>query len=207
MKTMPLSTAIFRPTVERASMVVDIRITSHPSRGIQDLKDETYARAGGSARDEFDARSLFVIARVSGTDVGLVRLTPGPKCPMAVWSNGQFPVKSSETTVAMNRGLTSEKYRGMGLYPILMLESMLGAAQRGFETAVAAVEPGFPPLPFLRSLGWFVAGEPLLCEDVPRRTVVVPIVCDLRGKSTEWIKMYEERIQRARSSGLEVVRG
>src|SRR5262245_46602632 len=125
-----------------------------------------------SSRDRFDDRSRHVVARIADRPVGMVRLTVGGPSIMAAWSDGAAPLPSAPQVVELTRAVVASDVRRLGIYRLLMLESMLRLARLGGTVATAGIEPAFPGRRFLATLGFAELGCPVVLRDEPRTDTV-----------------------------------
>jgi hypothetical protein len=112
--------------------------------------------------DEFDTRSVHVLATIQDELVGMIRLTPEPPSILQKWSNGKAPIPNGEGVIDLTRGVVSKKWRNFDIFKLLICEAMIKAKDLGGEIAVASIAPHFPHRAFLTDIGFQNAGEPLI---------------------------------------------
>ena len=127
----------------------------------------------GETRDEFDAVSHHLSVWVEGALVGLIRTTAASPSVLKAWSNGRSPLPQGPTVAEITRGVVAASARGLGLYSLGMLETVLRLRGLGMTWATAAVEPDFVGRRFLAGLGFVDVGVPIPFDDRPRRGTVV----------------------------------
>jgi hypothetical protein len=127
----------------------------------------------GETGDEFDAASYHLSVSIDGALVGLVRTTPVPPSVLQAWSGGRAPLPHGPGVAEVTRGVVAASARGLGLYSLAMLETVLRLGALGMTCATAAVEPDFVGRPFLSGLGFAAVGDPIPFDDRPRRGTVV----------------------------------
>jgi GNAT superfamily N-acetyltransferase len=93
----------------------------------------------GTSADEFDAHSVHVMADLDGVFAGMVRMTPEPPSVLQSWFHGKAPLPTGVGVVDANRSVVSEKFRGLGIYKVLMLEALTWAQAEDFTHVVAAI--------------------------------------------------------------------
>jgi hypothetical protein len=142
----------------------------------------------GETRDEFDARSYHLSVTIEGTLVGLVRTTSGPPSVLQAWSDGRAPLPHGPTVAEVTRGVVAASARGVGIYSLAMLETMLRLRAMGMTAATAAVDPDFVGRRFLTGLGFVAVGSPIPFDDRPRRgTIVQCLMLSLDGgREASW---------------------
>jgi len=156
----------------------------------------------GSSRDRFDVVSRHVVARRDGEPVGMVRITPGGRSVLATWAGRPLPLASAPQLVELTRGVVARDLRRLGIYRLLMLETMLRIARLGGTVALAAIEPDFPGRPFLASIGFAHIGSPLVLRDAPRsgvfaQPIVVAVSDHLRA---EWRRAWQRQVDSLRAN-------
>jgi hypothetical protein len=149
-----------------------------------------------SARDEFDADSLHLVVRLLEQPVGMVRLTQGPQSPLCVWSGGRAPLPSDPSVAELTRGVVAPAMRRLGIYRLMMLETVLRLGIRGVLVATGAIEPDFPARFFLAELGFLNVSTPILFDDHPRRgTYAQCIRLDITPqKQVRWLICWEHLV-------------
>ena len=130
-----------------------------------------------AGQDEFDTVSWHMVGLLEGRIVGAVRLTEGERRVLHSWTSGAFPFRQAATDIDLTRGFVINASRGLGIYRALMLSAMLATLRDKRTYALAAVEPDFHHLPFLRLLRFKDVAAPMTFHDRPRTTVAIPLVC------------------------------
>jgi hypothetical protein len=155
-------------------------------------------------RDPFDAYSCHLTAWYQRQPVGMVRLTRGPRFALVAWSKGTF-IPPADADLEMTRGVVHQDYRRIGLYKLLMIQSLLCSSRMQLHRAIAAVEPDFPGKPFLHSLGFIDHGSPLRFDNF----FAQPIECRIDPVREQlWLKMFWEQSASMSTHGVQVsVRG
>jgi predicted GNAT family N-acyltransferase len=136
---------------------------------IEALRRSDFELAAGTTRvrDAFDDCSTYVLARVSDELVGTVRITQ-PAGALRDWlpDPGQLPMAHGPEVVEFTRGVVARRWRGLGIYQLLMCATVLRASETA-TVAIAAVEPFLHVRGFLRLLGFQECGRPLIFHDGP----------------------------------------
>jgi len=160
----------------------------------------------GETHDEFDAFSQHLTVSIDGTLVGVVRTTTAPPSVLKAWSNGQAPLPYGPAVAEITRGVIAASARGLGLYSLAMLETVLRLPALGVRAATAAIEPHFVGRRFLGELGFTPVGPPIPFDDRPRRgTIVQCLVLPIdAGRETSWIAMRQALIRRLGELGYRV---
>ena len=130
----------------------------------------------GSSADEFDAVSSHVVASVDGELAGMVRLTRRPLSVLAVWAIGESYLPDSREAAEATRGVVARKWRGMGLYKLLMSEATCLCHHWGVPQVVAAIELDFPLRGFLERIGFRCVGRPTPFRSAPREKVECQVI-------------------------------
>lgn len=136
---------------------------------IEALRRSDFELAAGTTRvrDEFDDSSTYVLARVGDELVGTVRMTQ-PAGALRGWLHDprQLPMAHGPNVVEFTRGVVARRWRGLGIYQLLMCATVLRAGERA-TVAIAAVEPFLHVRGFLHLLGFQETGRPLIFHDGP----------------------------------------
>jgi GNAT superfamily N-acetyltransferase len=122
---------------------------------------------GGVSEDEFDRDSVHVTAFVEGELAGMVRLTSRPLSVLSAWAVGQHQVPVGDDIVEATRGVVARKWRGIGLYKVLMAEATRYCHHRHVSRVVAAIEPDFPLRGYLEWIGFRPVGPPSWFHNPP----------------------------------------
>ena len=150
-----------------------------------------------AAKDHFDERSHHVVAIVNGAMVGMIRMTEAEPSVLQEWSEGMATLPHGPGVLELTRGVVHPGHRGLGLYRLMMLVSMLRGAESKFELVTAAVEPDFFGRKFLAELGFMDKSAPIPFHDLPRE--VTPAVCILAEITTQniarWIAMLSDHVR------------
>ena len=113
---------------------------------------------GGVSEDEFDRDSVHVTASVEGELAGMVRITSRPLSVLSAWAVGQHHLPVGDDIVEATRGVVARKWRGIGLYKVLMAEVTRYCHRRQVARIVAAIEPDFPHRRYLEGIGFRPVG-------------------------------------------------
>jgi len=123
----------------------------------------------GVGPDQFDAKSTFVIARLDGEPVGMLRLTRGSG-PLQDWCLDGTNLPVGEEVIQLTRGVVLPEFRRRGVLRTMISAALDHVGRSGARLAVAAVEPTAPHLLSLLEAGF----EPLpgvsLYAYAPQRT-------------------------------------
>jgi hypothetical protein len=95
----------------------------------------------------------------------------------------------------LTRSVVRQEMRGLGLYRLLMLESVLRLPGLNATIATGAIEPDFFGRRFLQTLGFADVGEPLLFYDAPRAATRAQCisVAVTANKLREWRASWNEQ--------------
>lgn len=142
----------------------------------------------GEASDEFDPISYHLSVSIDRILVGLVRTTRAAPSVLQAWSDGRSPLPHGPTVAEITRGVVAASARGLGVYSLAMLETVLRLRALGVTSAAAAVEPEFVGRRFLSGLGFVAVGAPIPFDDRPRRgTIVQCLVLTVEpGSEARW---------------------
>jgi hypothetical protein len=92
---------------------------------------------------------------------------------------GELPLANGPGVVEFTRGVVSQRWRGLGIYQLLMCAAVLHAGKTA-TTAIAAIEPFLHVRHFLLLLGFRECGRPLILYDGPGcRTLAQGMELDL----------------------------
>jgi hypothetical protein len=160
----------------------------------------------GEAGDEFDAHSYHLSVAIDGTLVGLIRTTPASPSVLQAWSEGRAPLPHGPSVAEITRGVVAAPARGLGVYSLGMLETVLRLRALGVICATAAVEPDFVGRRFLGGLGFRAVGAPMPFDDRPRRgTVVQCLVLPVEaGSEASWRDQRRTVLRRLGERGYRV---
>ena len=175
---------------------------------IEALRRSDFELAAGTTRvrDAFDDCSTYVLARVGDELVGAVRMTQPPGA-LRGWlpDPGQLAMAHGPEVVEFTRGVVARRWRGLGIYQLLMCASVLRACETA-TVGIAAVEPFLHVRGFLHLLGFSERGRPLIFHDGPGcRTLAQCMELDLamvRGTAEPHMTGLKSRLQ---SKRIEVV--
>ena len=149
---------------------------------IEALRRSDFELAAGTTRvrDAYDDCSSFVLARVGDELVGAVRMTQPPAAlPGWLPDPRELPLAHGPHVVEFTRGVVSHRWRGRGIYQLLMCAAVLHAGKTA-TVAIAAIEPFLHVRHFLLLLGFFDRGRPMILHDGPGcRTLVRGMELDL----------------------------
>jgi predicted GNAT family N-acyltransferase len=175
---------------------------------IEALRRSDFELAAGTTRvrDAFDDCSTYMLARVGDELVGTVRMTQ-PPVVLRGWlpDPEQLGMAHGPDVVEFTRGVVARRWRGLGIYQLLMCAAVLSAGETA-TAGVAAVEPFMHVRSFLRSLGFRERGRPLIFHDGPGcRTLAQCMELDLaaaRAAAAPHMATVKSRLQ---SKRIEVV--
>jgi hypothetical protein len=160
-----------------------------------------------TTRDAFDEVSQHLVASVGDEPVGMIRLTRGSPSVLRSWAPSPEAIPPYPGCLELTRGVVHDEYRQAGLYKLMMLESVLWASHTGARFAMGAVEPDFPALPFLESLGFGAVGARIWIRDEPRSaTLVQAMVCPVQENSHRWQPMLEHQTAKSALRGFDALR-
>jgi hypothetical protein len=158
------------------------------------------------AADEFEGRSVHVCYRVDSTLAAMTRLTAGPKAMFEMWTAGAAEIPTGPDVVDLNRVVVAVRFRGLGLFRLVMVDSLLRSVQRGFVSVVGATKPGREIVPAMLEMGFQAAGPEVMVTDpvngrFPIQTYVVWEVSQHEGR---WREMFSEQRKRLGEVGYRV---
>jgi hypothetical protein len=170
-----------RPSAGRAC-TLHLYIQDRFDPEIEALRRSDFELAAGTTRvrDPFDECSSYMLARVGDELVGAVRMTQPPAAlPGWLPDPSQLPLTNGPGVVEFTRGVVSQRWRGLGIYQLLICASVLHAGKTA-TTAIAAIEPFLHVRHFLLLLGFRDRGRPLILHDGPGcRTLAQGMELDL----------------------------
>jgi hypothetical protein len=163
----------------------------------------------GDSHDEFDPISWHLTLSIEGELVAAVRTTVGPPSALQSWSEGRAPVPHGAGVAEITRGVVASSVRGLGLYSLTMLETVLRVRALGATSATAAIEPHFVGRRFLTGLGFVPKGDPVVFDDRPRRGTLVQCLALVvePGAEGAWKASRETLVQRLTERGYHVDSG
>jgi hypothetical protein len=109
---------------------------------------------GDTSEDEFDRVSVHLTASVEGEVAGMVRITPRPPSLLSAWAVGAHHLPVGDDIAEATRGVVARKWRGMGLYKLLMAEVTRFSHHRRVPRVMAAIEPHLRSVAIWRRLGF-----------------------------------------------------
>lgn len=111
-----------------------------------------------SSHDEFDSRSLHVVAMVENDLAAYGRLTPGPRSVFETWTRGKASIPTGPNVVDLGRCLVAPQYRGLDLMMLVCLEALLLSSKIGYDVVVGSVVPGRRAAEMLNLVGFENSG-------------------------------------------------
>jgi predicted GNAT family N-acyltransferase len=115
----------------------------------------------GSAKDEFDDRSIHIVARADDKLAGYGRLIPGPDAYFEATFRKHAVIPTGSDVVDFGRVMVAPAHRGHDLFELILVEGLILATDLSFRCVVGALRPerGFRPL--IHDLGFVDSGPPL----------------------------------------------
>ena len=130
----------------------------------------------GCSADKFDTVSSHVVVSVDGELAGMVRLTRRPPSVLAAWAIVESYLPDSREATEATRAVVARKWRGMGLYKLLMSESTCLCHRWGVPEVVATIEPDFPLRGFPERIGFRCVGRPTRFRNPPEGEVAGQVI-------------------------------
>ena len=200
---------ILRPQSERAR-TLHLYTQDRFDPEIEALRRSDFELAAGTTRvrDAFDDCSSYMLARVGDELVGTVRMTQPPGA-LRGWlpDPGQSVLPHGPGVVELTRGVVARRWRGLGIYQLLMCATVLRVSETA-TVGIAAVEPFLHVRGFLHLLGFQECGRPLIFHDGPGcRTLAQCMELDLaaaRASAAVHMTSLKSRLQDKR---IEVASG
>jgi len=157
-------------------------------------------------RDEFDRYSSHVVLLSGEKLAGAARLTPAPPSVLDAWSHGALDFSGFTHAADMSRAAIAEEFRFLGLYKLLMAETVLEAHRQSFQHlfGVLALDHVYL-LDFWKTLSAEVMGEPKLCA--PRNCAAqlgLPIHIPVRPAQHLARKLIDELSHKLHLKGYEL---
>lgn len=148
-----------------------------------------------SSRDEFDSRSLHVVAMVEGDLAAYGRLTSGPKSVFETWTRGEASIPTGRNVVDLGRCLVAPQYRGLDLMMLVCLEALLLSARIGYDVVVGSVVPGRRTAEMLKLIGFENSGPPVQCfkEKPTGPYCIQPLIAHCK-QTDHWFKLRQELV-------------
>jgi enoyl-CoA hydratase len=131
---------------------------------------------GGMAADEFDECSSHLVASVDGEPAGMVRVTRRPPSPLAAWAMDPETIPRGEGVYEPTRGVVGRRWRGLGLYKLLMAEATRHCYLAGAARLVAAIHPDFAQRDFLHRIGFEAVGPVIRMSPPPEIDVLAQVI-------------------------------
>lgn len=150
------------------------------------------------AADEFEGRSLHLCYRVNGALAAMTRMTAGPKSMFETWTAGAAEIPIGPTILDLNRVVVAVRFRGLGLFRLVMIDSLLRSVEKGFVSVVGATKPGREIVPAMLEMGFEAAGpEVMLTDPVNGRFPIQPyVVWDVIRHERRWREMFSQQRKR-----------
>jgi hypothetical protein len=175
---------------------IDITCTPHFDQDADHLRLLCFPPAApvDSSRDVFDTRSLHVRICIDTKLAACARLTAGPQSVIETWTAGAANVPTGPHVADYSRGCVAPSHRGLGLFRLLSVESLLLAAASGFTHVVGALIPGEKHAHTLYSLGFQNSGSLVQGHDsVGQSALVQPLVVSC-SNAHHW-KQFKSELQ------------
>jgi hypothetical protein len=144
--------------------------------------------------DEFDGRSSHVCHWSGEMLIGMIRLTPGPDSMFERWTARKAVIPVGADVVDLNRVVVATQYRRMGVFKLIMLDSLLRAATGGFNAVVGATKPRREILPSMYQMGFESTGPVVLLRDPTSGPFEIQpcAVFEVGSRVALWREMYNE---------------
>lgn len=157
-----------------------------------------------SSRDAFDARSTHVLVLVDHAVAAYGRLTPGPMAVFESWTKGVAQIPTGPAVADLGRCLVAPRFRGLGMFSLVCLQSLMFAAERGFTNVVGAVIPGQRHAASLYAIGFHDSGPVVQGVDsTGRLESIQPLVADC-SEVDRWKVLRTDACEALRYKGLDV---
>ena len=158
------------------------------------------------AADEFEGRSVHVCYRVDDGLAAMTRLTAGPKAMFETWTAGAAEIPTGSEVVDLNRVVVAVRFRGLGLFRLVMVDSLLRSVEKGFVSVVGATKPGREIVPAMVEMGFEAAGPEVMVGDpVNGRFLIQPyVVWDVSRHEGRWREMFSQQRKRLGEVGYRV---
>jgi enoyl-CoA hydratase len=159
-----------------SSILVEVRdsFTPEMERLRREYTDATWVNE--TTQDDFDSLSKHITISANAELVGMVRLTKRPYSVLAAWGVGREQLPGGSDTAEITRAVVARRWRGMGLYKLLMAEATRYCEQSGVALVVGVIELDFPLRDFLRSIGFSYVGSPIEVENPPLGLITGQII-------------------------------
>jgi hypothetical protein len=134
-------------------------------------------------------------------------LSRGDDSILREWSARSAPLPAHVRVMELTRGVVHAEYRGIGLYRLLMLETLLRLRSLRADLATAAIELEFFGRRFLfDDLGFCPVGAPVVLHDHPRTgTVVQCIALEVTAElAVRWRAQWARQMERFAATRWEV---
>jgi GNAT superfamily N-acetyltransferase len=159
----------------------------------------------GTSEDEFDAVSSHVVASVDGEPAGMVRLTRRPASFLTAWAVGEVHLPGGPDAVEAGRAVVARKWRGLGIYKLLMSEATCLCYRWDAPLVVAGVELDFALRGFLEQIGFRNFGWPTPHHNPPKGEVVCQVIVQEPAAAlTAALRVRESCIRKLAAKGFSV---
>ncbi len=161
----------------------------------------------GVARDSFDDKSYYVLARIGGELAAGARLTPEPGGFYTSISSDSVAIVREPGSVDLNCVHVAPRYRGHGhgLVELIMLDGLLACAALGFHWIYGA-RPPTKPKAFFNALGFVEVGPAVQFHyesghTEPEQLISVEVSPTLRAR---WMQRRASVIGRLQERGFQI---
>jgi hypothetical protein len=160
----------------------------------------------GSAKDEFDDRSIHIVTRAEDQLAGYGRLTAGPKAFFEVFYQRKAIIPTGPDVVDFGRVMVALPHRGHDLFELILIEGLILACDLGFRCVVGSSRTDRRFRPFIHDLGFTDSG-PAVPIYLPSGVVEPgqPVVAQTAGKRDGWYARKVATLHRLREKGYEIV--
>jgi hypothetical protein len=156
-----------------------------------------------NSADDFEARSIHVCYRIEGVLAAMARMTAGPNAVFEAWTAGAAEVPTGPHVVDLNRYVVARRFRMLGLFHVIMLDTLLRASAKGFTAAVGATKPGRRVGTAMLETAFEAIGPEVMVTDPVngRFPIQMYAVRSIRQHDQWWRKMLAHHCRRLEAAG------
>lgn len=117
--------------------------------------------------DEFDARSIHILATCKNELIGIIRLTINQPSVLQTWANGKAPIQNGQDIADLTRAIVAKRWRNRNIFKLLMTEAIIKAKILGLTKVFSAIKTCAAHQKTFYDLGFENIGETVVFTHPP----------------------------------------